>query len=99
MKIDNSSSAVTAYASQSKLAKRDASASAAGVGSAPTDSVEIKPLASSISALAGQTDASPAFDADKVASIKSAIAAGSFTVNPEKIADSLIASTQELLNQ
>ena len=31
--------------------------------------------------------------------IKSAIASGSFSINPEKIADSLIASTREFLSQ
>jgi negative regulator of flagellin synthesis FlgM len=41
--------------------------------------------------------AEPAFDADKVASIKAAIAAGEFKINPGAIADSLIASAQELL--
>jgi negative regulator of flagellin synthesis FlgM len=34
-----------------------------------------------------------------VDAIKNAIASGTFSVNPDKIADSLIASTQELLNQ
>ncbi|RQO76323.1 flagellar biosynthesis anti-sigma factor FlgM [Aquitalea sp. FJL05] len=100
MKIDNSGSAVGAYASQSKLAKRDAGTQATAAGSAPTDSVEINPLASRISALATQAgDTAPSFDAAKVDAIKSAIAAGSFSVDPGKIADSLIASTKELLNQ
>ena len=99
MKIDNSGSAVGAYASQSKLARRDTSAPAAGSGSTTTDSVKINPLASSISALSAQADTTPAFDAAKVDAIKNAIAAGTFSVNPDKIADSLIASTQELLNQ
>ncbi len=99
MKIDNSGSAVGAYASQSKLARRDAGTQAAGVGSTPTDSVKINPLASSISALEAQADTAPAFDAAKVDAIKNAIASGTFSVNPDKIADSLIASTQELLNQ
>ena len=39
----------------------------------------------------------PAFDAEKVAAIKDAIAAGKFQINPEAIADSLIAVTRELL--
>ena len=39
------------------------------------------------------------FDADKVARITAAIADGSFKVNPEAIADKLIANAQELLSK
>jgi negative regulator of flagellin synthesis FlgM len=39
------------------------------------------------------------FDADKVARISSAIADGSFKINPEAIADRLIANAQELLSK
>ena len=39
------------------------------------------------------------FDADKVARIGAAIADGSFRINPEAIADKLIANAQELLSK
>jgi len=39
------------------------------------------------------------FDADKVARVGAAIADGSFKVNPEAIADKLIANAQELLSK
>ena len=39
------------------------------------------------------------FDADKVARIAGAIADGSFKVNPDAIADKLIANAQELLTK
>ena len=39
------------------------------------------------------------FDADKVARIAGAIADGSFKINPEAIADKLIANAQELLTK
>ena len=39
------------------------------------------------------------FDADKVARIGGAIADGSFKINPEAIADKLIANAQELLTK
>jgi negative regulator of flagellin synthesis FlgM len=39
------------------------------------------------------------FDAARVASIREDISAGRYQVNPAKIADGLLASVQELLNQ
>lgn len=38
-----------------------------------------------------------AFDAERVEKIKQAISEGRFTVNPEKVADRLLESVQELL--
>ena len=43
--------------------------------------------------------ASAEFDADKVARIGASIADGSFKINPEAIADKLIANAQELLTK
>ncbi len=43
--------------------------------------------------------ASGEFDADKVASVGASIANGSYKVNPETIADKLIANAQELLSK
>lgn len=42
-------------------------------------------------------DASPEFDAEKVDRISKAIANGTFKINPEAIADKLIANAQEAL--
>jgi negative regulator of flagellin synthesis FlgM len=39
------------------------------------------------------------FDADKVARVAAAIADGSFKINPEAIADKLIANAEELLSK
>ena len=64
---------------------------------ATSDSVDINPLASQIAAAEQEIRQQPAFDAEKVAAIKDAIAAGKFQINPEAIADSLIAVTRELL--
>jgi negative regulator of flagellin synthesis FlgM len=57
--------------------------------------VELSSAASSLMA----TGASAEFDADKVARISQAVADGSFKVNPEVIADKLIANAQELLSK
>jgi len=43
--------------------------------------------------------ADPAFDASKVASVKQSIEEGSYQVNPEAIADKLIANSRELLER
>ncbi|WP_028535832.1 flagellar biosynthesis anti-sigma factor FlgM [Paludibacterium yongneupense] len=61
------------------------------------DNVAINPLASRLSALSSQSAGEPSFDEAKVASIKAAIASGQFQIDPSRIADGLISSTQELL--
>jgi len=55
-------------------------------------------LSSTASSLLTQ-GSSADFDADKVARISQAIADGSFKINPEVIADKLIANAQELLGK
>jgi negative regulator of flagellin synthesis FlgM len=59
---------------------------------APSDSVKISPGSQ---AYAG----APAFNAKKVEEIKLAMANGSFTVNPERIADGLIETVRDLIRQ
>jgi len=54
---------------------------------------------SSTAATLLSTGASAEFDAEKVARISKAIGDGTFKVNPEVIADKLIANAQELLSQ
>jgi len=85
MKIDNSGK-VAASSSAKASSRADGG-----------ESVAINPFASRLQGMEQAAAAAPAFDADKVASIKAAIAAGEFKINPGAIADSLIASAQELL--
>jgi negative regulator of flagellin synthesis FlgM len=59
--------------------------------------VEISSTAATLLSGVGGTNAE--FDAEKVARIAQAIADGKFTVNPEAIADKLIANAQELLGK
>ena len=63
----------------------------------PTDgtTVALSPAAESLRA----TAASPEFDAEKVERISSAISEGRFQVNPDVIADRLIANARELLER
>ncbi|KUM04652.1 flagellar biosynthesis anti-sigma factor FlgM [Chromobacterium subtsugae] len=96
MKIDNSGKLSGTYSTQSKTTARAPSSSTSSQGSS-SDSVQINSVASRLSAIGNDPSQQPAFDAAKVESIKSAIANGSFSINPDKIADGLISSAQELL--
>jgi negative regulator of flagellin synthesis FlgM len=73
-----------------------ASAGSQAAGTAQVDASATVALSSTASTLLSG-GASGEFDADKVGRIASAIADGSFKINPEAIADKLIANAQELL--
>lgn len=70
---------------------------AAGAGTAAqapsSATVDISPEATALAAAGGEGS----FDAAKVERVSQAIKDGSFKVNPEAIADKLIANAQELL--
>lgn len=69
-----------------------AAPSAAPAGPARTDQVEVSAAAAQMGALGASE-----FDAAKVDAIRQAIREGRFTVNPEAIADRLIADAAALL--
>ncbi|MEQ6291394.1 flagellar biosynthesis anti-sigma factor FlgM [Vogesella sp. GCM10023246] len=93
MKIDNSGKVAASFTAPSRTQSKADTASARANG----ESVAINPFASRLQGMEQAAASSPAFDADKVAAIKSAIASGEFSINPDAIADSLIASAKELL--
>jgi negative regulator of flagellin synthesis FlgM len=64
---------------------------------APDASAKVELSSTASTLLAGGNSAE--FDADKVARISQAIADGTYKVNPEAIADKLIANAQELLGK
>ena len=74
---------------------RKATAPAAGTTPEPSTQVEL----SSAATLRGTDAADGSFDAEKVERIAQAIRDGKFRVNPEAIADKLIANAQELLGK
>ncbi|MFO1270994.1 MAG: flagellar biosynthesis anti-sigma factor FlgM [Rubrivivax sp.] len=77
--------------------ERKAPAATAGQGAQPSAHVALSPAAT---ALAGGTDAADgSFDSQKVERIAQAIKDGKFKVNPEAIADKLIANARELLGK
>lgn len=85
--------AKTAKTAQAGSASAAAGAAAAAATPDPSAKVELSSTASTL--LSGSAD----FDAEKVARISDAIAAGTFKVNPEVIADKLISNAQELLTK
>jgi negative regulator of flagellin synthesis FlgM len=60
-----------------------------------TDSVNISDASRALST--GSTSTEAPFDAQRVDAIKSAISSGQFKVNPEAVADKVIASASQLL--
>jgi negative regulator of flagellin synthesis FlgM len=79
------------------LTPQGPAAPSAAVGSttSPGTTVALSPTATTLMT----TGATAEFDAAKVSRIAQAIAEGKFTVNPEAIADKLIANAQELLSR
>lgn len=77
------------------VAERSAPAKANGTAAEPSAKVEL----SSTAALQGADAQDGTFDAEKVQRLAQAIKDGKFEVNPEAIADKLIANAQELLGQ
>ena len=104
MKIGNpaDTSAATAL-TPSRTAASDADKTAAAPITPAAGGVEASAqvaLSNTASALrSGVADVSGEFDAGKVDRIGQAIANGTFKVNPEVIADKLIANAQELLSK
>lgn len=89
MKIDNAGKVLAAgYASQPKKVRDTTSAEAASQASS-SESVDLNPVASQMSA--------PAFDASKVEAIKQAISSGQYKINPDAIAKGLLDDVRDLI--
>ncbi|HAS63879.1 MAG TPA: flagellar biosynthesis anti-sigma factor FlgM [Vibrio sp.] len=71
-------------------------ASAAKSTSTPQDAVSLSSAGKAVGEMHNQMVSQPSFDQAKVAAIKEAIANGSYTVDPEKLADNMIKFEQEL---
>jgi negative regulator of flagellin synthesis FlgM len=72
---------------------------AAGVGKPATTSeqVDLSAMSARLQDAGAATANAPVVDAARVAEIKQAISEGRFQVNPERIADGLIESVQQML--
>ena len=85
--------ATSARATGTDVAKESATASAGS-----TASVNVN-LSSQLQSVTGQLAGSNVFDAQKVEEIKAAIAGGKFQVDAGKVADGLLKTVKELLQQ
>ncbi|MDO9065133.1 MAG: flagellar biosynthesis anti-sigma factor FlgM [Sulfuricella sp.] len=104
MKIDASVKSPTS----SGVKETSPRASKAGTG-APTaapqgksgsqDNVRITALSSQLQALESSMDNVPVVDSARVEAIKQAISEGRFKINPEAIADSLLATVNDLMQK
>ncbi len=72
-------------------------ASSASASQTNSAKVTLSPVAAQLQSALAASASSEVFDTKQVASIKQAISNGSFSVNPEKVADKLIQSVQEML--
>ena len=103
MKIGNpgDTSAAAALA-QARAATPDAAGKASAISTATSEAEAGTQVALSSTAAtlrSGSADTAGDFDAAKVDRISQAISNGSFKINPEAIADKLIANAQELLSK
>ena len=98
MKIDGSSRTSALTGNTAPAARGSKTAPQNGLGQAQ-DNVTLSSTSAHIQALEASIGEASGFDAAKVEAIKQAISDGKFTINPEAIADKLIASTRELLAQ
>lgn len=95
MKIDNSAKSVGGIGGTA-TSRAPAGSRAVSEGARIDANAQATIVSASLSAVAG---AEPAFDAQKVAEIRQAIAEGRFQINPERIADGLIDSVRQMLGR
>lgn len=102
MKIDASVKSPTSNGVKEttpRAAKTDTgepTATAQGKSSA-RDNVQITALSSQLHAMKSSMDSVPVVDSARVEAIKLAISEGRFKINPEAIADSLLATVKDLV--
>lgn len=101
MKIDGSllSTTVSGTTGQAPSRQKNAASTSSSPAKTGLDSVSLSGTSSQMQALETSINQSSGFDAAKVEAIKKAISEGSYSINPEKIADSLLASVRELVAQ
>jgi negative regulator of flagellin synthesis FlgM len=100
LKIDNSSKPVgKPQATQATTKKSGAGGAkrASSASSSSAEKVDITPLSAQLHALESKLEQVEVVDTARVEAIKQAIAEGRFRVNPDAIADRLIATVKEMV--
>lgn len=102
MKIDNSGKplsgpAATRPGTTRANASQTSTAGASDNAKVQNDNVELSSNSLKLSALEGSLASQPVIDSARVNEIRQAIADGKFKINPDAIADKLVASVKELL--
>jgi negative regulator of flagellin synthesis FlgM len=77
--------------------KQETKATKGAPAAVESDSVRLSGLPAQLADMSSSLAAEPHFDADRVEAIKAAISEGRLQINPEAIADKLLASARELL--
>lgn len=98
MKVDGTGKPLAPPANIAPRAGGAAKAGEVSNAAAPGATVALSPLSSSLKEVESSLTNTPVVDTGKVEKIRAAIADGSFKVDANKVADGLIASTQQLLS-
>lgn len=98
MKINDSIKKPVGLNTDKTDAKASKSAEVVKSSSASTESVTLSSMSSQMKALESSVAAGDVYDANKVEAIKNAIRDGQFKVDSEKVAEGLISTVKDLLN-
>ncbi len=93
-----SGTGATSSASRSNAPEKSKAGSTTAAGSSIEPSAQVAISSTASSLLQGVNESNADFDTDKVDRVSRALADGSYRVNPEVIADKLIANAKELLS-
>lgn len=96
MKIGNSTEQPRIGRPVGEVDRARPAASVSGPAAAVTDTVALSATSQQLAA-GGASGASGAFDAQKVAAVRAAIASGTFKVDAQRVAERLIGNTADLL--
>ncbi|MGD9786938.1 MAG: flagellar biosynthesis anti-sigma factor FlgM [Sulfuricellaceae bacterium] len=84
---------------QSRVGAKRSAKTAESAASGTSDNVELTPLSTGLMAMVSNLNDAQVVDTARIETIKEAIREGRFKVNPEAVADRLIATVQELMEK
>ncbi|PHV13008.1 flagellar biosynthesis anti-sigma factor FlgM [Chitinimonas sp. BJB300] len=100
MKVDNSGRPLSATLARAEArAANKQTAEGSNGGDVRSDNVDITAFSARLASLEVNLGKQPVIDEAKVNEIRQAIAEGRFTINPDAIADKVMASVKELLGK